>query len=542
MKSPFNTTNTTQQLLHPKPSLSCNNTSTATTHHPSFHTPVSCYEPTSVLDIRHSPSAVAGAPDSVPAITGGTFLDDPPLHWDDPLLLHHLPLFQSEDWDSMMSGFDRRDDSAPTSRTLFHFGSFDPQNPPLDPCFPASSPVHPDFNASLFSPNQNLSQDSNLSRQSHDSYQSNLEFDCLQLDHLIKAAGYFESGQLQHAQVILERLNQRLQSPDGKPLERAAFYFKEALQLPLTGSNRATYSSISATFNKIRAYKALCEISPITPFANFTTNQTLLETLNGARFIHAIDFEIGLGLQWASFMQELANRSRDYNLPPSALRVTAVVPEESLIEAKLIKDNLCQLADELGIRFQIAFVSVRSFEASMFNAIRFAEGETIAVNLSPAILGHLAVMDSISRFFCLLRQIAPQIVLFVDTEGWREGGPPSFRRNFINGLELYSSLLESLDAANTHGLDFVRLIEKYLLRPKIFAAVAAARNRVPSSWWELLVGAGMLPVAFSEFTESQAQCLVRRAQARGFHVAKLQSSMLLCWHGKELVATSAWRC
>ncbi|XP_042509109.1 scarecrow-like protein 15 [Macadamia integrifolia] len=528
MKSPFTS-------HHPKqPQLSCN----TPTHNPSFNNTASCYEPTSVLDIRRSPSPVAGAPDSVLSfpVVPGVSLDDPSLHWDDPPL-HHLPFLPSDDWDSMTWGFGEKDDSASMSKTLPHLSTFDPQNPntphvlPSDSCFPVSSVVHSDYNASgVFTSNQNPNSDH--------------EFDCLQLDQLIRAAECFESTQLQLSQGILERLNQRLRSPDGKPLQRAAFYFKEALQSLLTGSNRITaYSSTSATFHKIRAYKAFCEISPIAPFANFSTTQTLLETLNGARFIHAIDFEIGLGLQWASFMQEVTNRSKAYNLPPPALRVTAVIPEESLIEAELIKDNLYQLAEELGTRFQIMFLSVRSFETAMFNSVRFVEGETIAVNLSPSILGHLSSSDSISRFFCLLRRIPPQIVLFVDTEGWREAGPPSFRRNFINGLELYSSLLESLDAANTRGLDFVRLIERYLLRPKIFTAVAAARNRLPtSSWWELFAAAGMSPVPFSEVTESQAECLARRAQAGGFHVAKRQTSILLCWHDRELLATSSWRC
>ncbi|KAJ4963094.1 hypothetical protein NE237_023033 [Protea cynaroides] len=524
MKSPF--TSTQREHSHPKPPQFSYNGTTTDNH--------SCYEPTSVLDIRRSPSPVAGAPDSVssfPAVPG-VFLDDLSLHWDDP-----LPVLPSDDWDSMTWGFGKKED----------LSSSDTHNPnpphvpipPSEPCFPVSSLLRPDFNAS---PVSSFNQDPR-----HDSYQSlidaNHDFDCVQLDQLIRAAQCVDLAQLQVAQVILERLNQSLQSPDGKPLQRAAFYFKEALQSVLTGSNRTTYSSTSATFHKIRAYKAFCEISPIAPFANFSTNQALLETLNGARFIHAIDFEIGLGLQWASFMQELANRAKDYNLPPPTLRVTAVVSEESLIEAELIKNNLYQLADELGIRFQIEFLSVRSFETAMFNAVRFVEGETIAVNLSPAILGHLAASDSVFRFFCLLRRIAPHIVLFVDTEGWRGAGPPSFRCNFVNGLELYSSLLESLDAANSHGLDFVRLIERYYLRPKILAAVPAARNRVPSSsWWELFAAAGMLPVPFSEFTESQAECLVRRAQARGFHVAKRQTSILLCWQGRELLATSAWRC
>ncbi|KAF2299028.1 hypothetical protein GH714_030095 [Hevea brasiliensis] len=52
------------------------------------------------------------------------------------------------------------------------------------------------------------------------------------LDQLYKAAELVGTGNFSHAQGILARLNQQL-SPIGKPLHRAAFYFKEALQLLL---------------------------------------------------------------------------------------------------------------------------------------------------------------------------------------------------------------------------------------------------------------------------------------------------------------------
>jgi hypothetical protein len=53
------------------------------------------------------------------------------------------------------------------------------------------------------------------------------------------------------------------------------------------------------------AYKVLSEVSPLIQFVNFTCNQALLEAVDDADSIHIVDFDIGFGAQWASFMQEL---------------------------------------------------------------------------------------------------------------------------------------------------------------------------------------------------------------------------------------------
>ncbi|KAK9103091.1 hypothetical protein Sjap_020345 [Stephania japonica] len=63
------------------------------------------------------------------------------------------------------------------------------------------------------------------------------------IDQLFKAAELVESGNLVHARGILARLNHQL-SPVGKPLHRAAFYFKEALLL-LTATNNAAATATS---------------------------------------------------------------------------------------------------------------------------------------------------------------------------------------------------------------------------------------------------------------------------------------------------------
>ena len=80
-----------------------------------------------------------------------------------------------------------------------------------------------------------------------------------------------------------------------------------------------------------------------------------------------------------------------------------------------------------------------------------------------------------------------------------------------------------------------------LLRPKIFAAMEGAGRRTPP-WREAFYGAGMRPFQLSQFADFQAECLLAKVQIRGFHVAKRQAELVLLWHERAMVATSAWRC
>ncbi|KAF5961296.1 hypothetical protein HYC85_002505 [Camellia sinensis] len=360
------------------------------------------------------------------------------------------------------------------------------------------------------------------------------------VDELIRAADCFESNELQLAHVILARLNQKLQSPAGKPLQRVAFYFKEALQTMLTGSTSPTRPSDSSeVVQAIKAHKNFSNVSPIVMFSNFTANQAILEALDGSKFIHVVDFDIGFGGQWASFMKEVADsaESRKSNTP--VLRITAIVPDEYAVESRLVRDNLNHFASELKIVFEIDFVSIRTFEILSFEAIKSMEGEKTAVVLSPIIFQRMGV-----KFLNDLRQISPHVVVIVDGEGLTYGGgAPSFRRSVIEGLEFYSTVLESVEAVSVGGggEDWIRRIEMFMMRPKIFAAVEAAGRRAPP-WREAFAAAGLRAVGLSQFADFQADCLLRKAQLRGFHVAKQQAEMVLCWQDRPLVATSAWRC
>ncbi|KAL0381366.1 UNVERIFIED_CONTAM: Scarecrow-like protein 15 [Sesamum angustifolium] len=333
------------------------------------------------------------------------------------------------------------------------------------------------------------------------------------VDELIRLAECFETNSLQLGQVILARLNQRLRSPIGKPLQRAAFYFKEALQSLLTGSARLAHqpANSSEIIQTIKAQKTFSNISPIPMFSSFTANQALLEAIDGSSQVHIIDFDIGFGGHWASFMKELADKADSRKAAPPVIRISALVPEEYAAESRLIRENLSQFARELNI--------------SSFNSGNIPARWDRVPKRSPESFP--------ARGGARRRRRA---------DGY---GAPSYRQAVIDGLEFYSTLLESMEAANFNvagggGGDWMRRIETFVLYPKIVEGIQAASRR-GTAWREALVAAGLRQVGLSQFADFQAECLLRRVQVRGFHVVKRQAEMLLCWHDRPLVATSAWR-
>ncbi|XP_071718241.1 scarecrow-like protein 6 [Rutidosis leptorrhynchoides] len=368
------------------------------------------------------------------------------------------------------------------------------------------------------------------------------------IDQLFKAADLIQSGNGSNpdpilAQGILARLNHQL-SPIGKPFERAAFYFKEALNLlshsilnnnvnPQISTNGSPFSLIF----KIGAYKSFSETSPFIQFANFTCNQALLESLDGFDHIHIIDFDIGYGGQWASLMQELALRNNGV----SSLKITAFASPSThdQFELGLTRENLIHFANEINVGFDFEIVNIDVLASSSWSLpFNLSDNEAIAVNLPIHVFSnHQTQIPNVLRF---VKSLSPKIVVSVDRGCDRTDLP--FSNHLIHALQSYSNLLESLTAVNMN-LDSLQKIERFLIQPAI-EKIVLGRSMYPEKtqhWRNLFLSAGFSPLLFSNFTESQAECLVKRTPVREFHVEKRQSLLVLCWQRRELVSCSAWR-
>lgn len=356
-------------------------------------------------------------------------------------------------------------------------------------------------------------------------------------DQLYSAAELILAGNFSHAQGILARLNHQL-SPMAKPFQRAAFYFKEALQIPLLISSNSMPRSpnpFDGMF-KMGAYKVLSEVSPLIQFMNFTANQTILEAIEDAEQIHIVDFDIGFGAQWASFMQELPRRNNGGCSSPS-LKITAFASPSTHhpIELELMHENLSQFACEIGLSFELEVVNFDSFDPSSFLV---SANEAIAVNFPIwSCATHLPAIPSLLRF---IKQLSPRVVVSPDRGCERTDLP--FVQYLLHGLQYYEVLLDSIDAANLTS-DTANKIEKFLFQPRIESMVMG-RLQSPDQmpyWKTLFASAGYSPVALSNFAETQAECVVKRTHIRGFHVEKRQASLVLCWQHRELMSASAWK-
>ncbi|KAG9152654.1 hypothetical protein Leryth_027670 [Lithospermum erythrorhizon] len=360
------------------------------------------------------------------------------------------------------------------------------------------------------------------------------------IDQLFKAAESIQAGNLVLAQEILARLNQQL-SPIGKPFYRASFYFKEALQLLLHNNNSVNPSSVhSSPFGlvfKIGAYKSLSEISPVLQFANFTGNQAILEELEGFERIHVMDFDIGYGGQWASFMQELSLRSGG---APS-LKITAFASPSThdQLELGLVRENLIQFASEINMLLEFDIMNIDSLNSRSWPLPHHVtENEAVAVNLPVSSFSNNHLPLSLVLQF--VKRLSPKIVVSLDRGCDRTDLP--FPNHVIHALQSYCNLLESLDAVNANP-DALQKIERFLTQPGI-EKIVLGRYGFPEKtqhWRTHFLSSGFSPLTFSNVTETQAECVVKRTPVRGFHVEKSQSSLVLCWQQKELISASAWR-
>ncbi|KAF2315385.1 hypothetical protein GH714_039089 [Hevea brasiliensis] len=233
------------------------------------------------------------------------------------------------------------------------------------------------------------------------------------LNPICQAAELIETGNPVLAQGILARLNHQLSLSIGKPHIRAAFYFKEALQLLLHMNNSTNPSTMSACslISKIGAYKSFSEISPILQFANFTCNQALLEACEGFDRIHIIDFDIGFGGQWASLMQELAMR----NGGVPSLKITAFASPSSHDEVELgfTRENLRIFASEINMPFELEILGHESLNSGSWSLpLCVSEKEVIAVNLPIGPFSNYPL--SLPVALRLVKQLSPKVVVSLD--------------------------------------------------------------------------------------------------------------------------------
>lgn len=289
------------------------------------------------------------------------------------------------------------------------------------------------------------------------------------------------------------------------------------------------------------------ESCPYLKFAHFTANQAILEAFAGATRVHVVDFSLNQGMQWPALMQALALRAGG----PPAFRLTGIGPPQpdNTDALQQVGWKLAQLADTIGVEFEFrGFVanSLADIDAAMLD-IRPSEVEVVAVNSVFELHRLLARPGAVETVLNSIKAMNPKIVTLVEQESNHNGAV--FLDRFNEALHYYSTMFDSLESsALTQPLSQDLVMSEVYLGRQICNVVACEgtdrveRHETLSQWRSRLNSAGFDPVHLGSNAFKQASMLLALfAGGDGYRVEENDGCLMLGWHTRPLIATSAWQ-
>ncbi|KAH6762910.1 GRAS family transcription factor family protein [Perilla frutescens var. hirtella] len=333
-------------------------------------------------------------------------------------------------------------------------------------------------------------------------------------------------------------------------MRKVATYFAEALARRIYKLYPANQQD--SAFNDLLQMH-FYETCPYLKFAHFTANQAILEAFAGKTRVHVIDFSMKQGMQWPALLQALALRPGG----PPTFRLTGI-GQPSHDETDHLQDvgwRLAQLAESINVEFEYrGFVasSLADLDAAMFD---IREGETVAVNSIFELHQLLARPAAIEKVLQVVRGLKPEILTVVEQEANHNGSV--FLDRFTESLHYYSTLFDSLESCGGGGgggggdeavsVQDKVMSEVYLGRQICNVVACEGVDRVERhetlAQWKTRFGAGGFEAVHlgSNAYKQASMLLALFAGGDGYRVDENNGCLMLGWHTRPLIATSAWK-
>ena len=356
---------------------------------------------------------------------------------------------------------------------------------------------------------------------------------------LMACAEAVQQSNLTVAEALVKQIGFLAVSQAGA-MRKVATYFAEALARRIYGLypqnplNQSLFDVLQMHFY---------ETCPYLKFAHFTANQAILEAFEGKKRVHVIDFSMNQGMQWPALMQALALRPGG----APAFRLTGIGPPapDDSDHLQEVGWKLAQLAETIHVEFEYrGFVanSLADLDASMLE-LRPSEVEAVAVNSVFELHKLLARPGAIDKVLSVVKQMKPEIVTVVEQEANHNG--PVFLDRFTESLHYYSTMFDSLEGS-VNSED--KVMSEVYLGKQICNVVACEgvdrveRHETLTQWRTRMGSAGFAPVHLGSNAFKQASMLLALfAGGEGYRVEENNGSLMLGWHTRPLIATSAWQ-
>ncbi|EPS58722.1 hypothetical protein M569_16090, partial [Genlisea aurea] len=316
-------------------------------------------------------------------------------------------------------------------------------------------------------------------------------------------------------------------------MRKVAAYFAEALTRRIY---RCSYPAAFAADNNLLIH--FYEACPYLKFAHFTANQAILEAFAGKDRVHVIDFGVKQGMQWPALLHALALRPGG----PPTFRLTGIGPP-----SREVGWRLSELADTVHVEFDYKDTVTDSLADLDIAMLDIREGETLAVNSVFELHPLLAKPPAeIGRVLQLVRELKPEIFTVVEQEANLSGN--FFLDRFTEALHYYSAIFDSLESCGGAASGEDKMMSEVYLGRQICNVVSCEgadrfeRYETLERWKRRLGRAGFQPVRLGSNVYKQAILLLALfAGGDGYRVEENDGCLMLGWHTRPIIATSAWK-
>lgn len=371
-----------------------------------------------------------------------------------------------------------------------------------------------------------------------------------------------------NADSVMRNLTELYQavSLTGDSVQRVVAYFSDGLAARLLTRKSPFYDMIlkdPTSEEQFLSFTYLYRASPYYQFAHFTANQAIFEAFNkeqddNNRALHVIDLDVSYGFQWPSLIQSLSEKATSAN--KIYLRITGFgrsIEELQETETRLV--SFSKGFHNLVFEFRGLLTSPSS--PSKLLGLKRKRSETVAVNL----VFHLNTLDSsmkISDTLRSVRSLHPSIVTLVEHESCSRSTPRSFLSLFMESLQYFAAMFDSLEDCLPLESAERLSIEKNHLGKEIKSMLNYGddhHHEKIETWKGRMESHGFSGVEVSSRSMMQAKLLLKMRthycplqfggennyiNGGGFRVFGRDEgkAISLGWQGRCLLTASAWRC
>ncbi|KAI3473126.1 hypothetical protein Pfo_030418 [Paulownia fortunei] len=373
------------------------------------------------------------------------------------------------------------------------------------------------------------------------------------LVHLLMAyAEAMNNQETELSEVIAQRIIQKV-NPVGGTMERVLHYMFQHL------NKQSDYLTQESTKNFYPAFKAFYQMFPYGKFAHFVANLVILEALPGdAEIIHLIDFDIGEGVQWASFMEAIKHQHKE-------IRVTSVKFSEEDETSPFrwrfeeTKRRLCDHAGSYGLKMKVEEVGLQDLKSVMNNIKKGDYGRkswyVFNCNVGLPHMGRVRSRKDVLEFLRVAKNFlhhatcwdtSKGIITYADGDAVHNStGSILSYSSFLDGnFAHYQALLESMEFNFPNHLGEARTaLECLFVAPYVSSVTWDWKWEETRQCGDLEFGLGLEGWELSEASLAEAKELVKeRVSLYGVRIeGEKKNEMVMDWNGIPMVRVCCWR-